>query len=210
MIPSHLLWLGPWGPVRRFDTELLGVLRVQPLPTGELRGVTTSDAADGSSAEQVIQNIERNVPPGSTHRDEAAIDLGPQRQARTAAGGIEFPTHIAVLKRLGSFDSRHFGFQRRGVSHPGKFHRSNGAQAPIDHKGSPLAQLRRVGECLPDFCRRVAQFSDENERPLLLSVFSTCARLAGPGVYCSGSVIFFFLLRFLATMLNGPTSVPTG
>src|ERR1039458_8138143 len=26
-----------------------------------------SDAADGSSAEKVIQNIETNVPPGSTH-----------------------------------------------------------------------------------------------------------------------------------------------
>jgi hypothetical protein len=64
-------------PVRRFDTELLGVLRVQSLPAGQLRGITTSDAADGSSTEQVIQNIERNVPPRSTHRDEAAIDLGP-------------------------------------------------------------------------------------------------------------------------------------
>jgi hypothetical protein len=60
-----LAW--PGGPVRRFDTELLGVLRVQPLPTGELRGVTTSDAADGSSAEKAIQNIERNVPSGSAH-----------------------------------------------------------------------------------------------------------------------------------------------
>jgi hypothetical protein len=34
-------------------------------------------------------------------------------------------------------------------------------------KGSPLAQMRWVGKRLPDFFRRVAQFSDENEGPLL-------------------------------------------
>src|SRR5258708_25641050 len=34
-------------------------------------------------------------------------------------------------------------------------------------EGGSLAQLRRVGERLPDFFRRVAQFSDENERPRL-------------------------------------------
>src|SRR5207302_10261932 len=54
-------------PVGRFNTELLGVLRVQPLPAAELHRLATSDAADGSSAEKAIQNIETNVPPGSTH-----------------------------------------------------------------------------------------------------------------------------------------------
>jgi len=52
--------------VGRFDTELLGVLGVEPTPT-ELHRLTTNDAADGSSAENTIQNIETNVPPGSTH-----------------------------------------------------------------------------------------------------------------------------------------------
>ena len=33
--------------------------------------------ADGSSAEKAIQNIETNVPPGSTHGDKAAADIGP-------------------------------------------------------------------------------------------------------------------------------------
>ncbi len=33
----------------------------------ELHRLTTKDASDGSSAENVIQNIETNVPPGSTH-----------------------------------------------------------------------------------------------------------------------------------------------
>jgi hypothetical protein len=54
-------------PVGRFDTELLGVLRVQPLPAAELHGVGADHAADGSSAEKAIQNIETNVPPGSAH-----------------------------------------------------------------------------------------------------------------------------------------------
>src|SRR2546430_797141 len=84
-------------PVGRFNTELPGVLRVQPLPAAELHRVATNDAADGSSAEKVIQNIETNVPPGSTHRDEAAIDVVPQRQARAATKGFEFPPDIEAF-----------------------------------------------------------------------------------------------------------------
>src|SRR5690348_10138782 len=66
-------------PVGRFHTELLGVLRVQPLPAGELHGLTGNDAAEGGSAKKPIQNIETNVPPGSPHGDEAPIDVVPQR-----------------------------------------------------------------------------------------------------------------------------------
>src|SRR5437773_6407129 len=69
--------------------ELLCILRVQSLPA-ELHRLRTNDAAEGGSAEQVIQNIETNVPPGSTHRDEAAIDVGPQREARAATKGFFF------------------------------------------------------------------------------------------------------------------------
>src|SRR6266481_2062432 len=76
--------------------ELLCVLRVQSLPATELHRLGTNDAPDGGSAEKVIQNIEANVPPGSTHRDEAAIDVGPQRQARAVTKGFEFPPHIVV------------------------------------------------------------------------------------------------------------------
>src|ERR1700730_2292056 len=53
-------------PVGRFNTELLGVLRVEPRPT-ELHRLASDDAADGSSAEKATQNIETNVPPCSTH-----------------------------------------------------------------------------------------------------------------------------------------------
>src|SRR5262249_45554500 len=55
--------------VGRFNRELSGVLSVQPLPA-ELHRLRTNDAANGSSAQKVIQNIETNVPTGSTHCDE--------------------------------------------------------------------------------------------------------------------------------------------
>src|SRR5260370_24141807 len=50
-----------------FNTELPGVLPVEPLPAAELHRLATNDASHGSSAEKVIQNIETNVPPSSTH-----------------------------------------------------------------------------------------------------------------------------------------------
>src|SRR5256885_2030839 len=83
-------------PVECFNTEQLGVLRVQPLPAAELHGLGANHAADRSSAEKMIQNIETNVPPGSTHCDEAVTDVGPQRQARASARGFEFPPVIEV------------------------------------------------------------------------------------------------------------------
>src|SRR5207244_11588855 len=53
-------------------------------------------------------------------------------------------------------------------SHRGEPHRaSNRTQASIGVEGRPLAQLGWIGQRLPDFLRRVAQFSHENERPLL-------------------------------------------
>src|SRR5216683_3429099 len=160
-------------PTGRLNAELPGVLGVQSLPAFELHGIGADDAADGSSAQKAIQNIESNVPPGGAPRNEAAIDAVPQRQARAATKGFEFPPDIAVLKHCGSVGSRHSCFERRGRSDPGEIHRaSNRTQAPIDYKGSPLAQLRRVGKRLPDFFRRVAQFSDENERPLVFTVLS--------------------------------------
>src|SRR5258708_10925618 len=153
-------------PFGRFGAELLGVLRDQPLPAGELHRLDAVDAPDGSSAEKAIQNIESNVPASSAPRDEAAIDVVPQRQARAAAKGFEFPPDIAVLKYVRSLGPRHSGFQRRGRSHPGELHSvSSRTQAPVGYKGSPLAQLRGVGKRLPDFFRRVAQFADKNDGP---------------------------------------------
>src|SRR6266849_2575744 len=187
-------------PVGRLDTELLGVLRVQPLPA-ELHGLGADDASNRLTREEPLKDVEANVPPGRTHCDEAVADVVPQRQARAATKGFEFPPDIVatpvVLKSLGSVGSRHccFGNLRRGRSHRGELHRgSNRTQAPIGFKGSPLAQMRWVGKRLPDLFRRVAQFSDENERPLL-SVLS----YLGPagGTRCVLLVIGHLLLVFL-------------
>ena len=122
----------------RFNTELLGVLRVQPLPAAELYRFGANQASNRSSTEQAIQNIETNVPPGSTHGDEAVTDVGPQRQACAASQGFEFPPHIeatpVVLKHLGSVGSRDccFGNTQCRRSHRGELHLgSNRAQAPI-------------------------------------------------------------------------------
>src|SRR5262245_5610345 len=72
-------------PVWNLDTELLGVLGIQPLPATEPHRIATGDAANRSSAEKMIQNIEANVPPGSAHRDEAPIDVAPEGQPRAGA-----------------------------------------------------------------------------------------------------------------------------
>src|SRR5437899_864298 len=90
---------------------------------------------------------------------------------------------------------------RRGRSHRGELHRGpNRCQAPIGVEGSPLAQMHRVGKYLPDFVRRVAQFSDENERPLL-SVLSYL-RAAG-GTRCVLLAIGHLLLVFLFVSVDG-------
>src|SRR4051812_12618070 len=83
-------FLGIGRPGGGLNPELLRVLRVQPLPTFKLHRIAACNAAKGISAEEAIQNIERYVPPGSTHRDEPAIDFVPQGQASAAARGFEF------------------------------------------------------------------------------------------------------------------------
>jgi hypothetical protein len=50
-----------------------------------------------------------------------------------------------VLQQPGSIGLCHPCFQRLRPSHPGDIHRSNRAQAAVDHKGSPLPQVRRIG-----------------------------------------------------------------
>jgi len=49
-------------PRRCFNTELLRVLCVQPLPAFELHRLATNEAAEGIPAEKALQNIETNVP----------------------------------------------------------------------------------------------------------------------------------------------------
>src|SRR5580704_11405123 len=173
---DSLLLIRIGRPVRRCNTELLGVLLIQSLPA-ELHRRGANDAAHGSSAQKVIQYIETNMPSSSAHCDEAMTDVSPQRHARAVTEGFEFPPHIevtpVVFKRVGSVGSRHsfLGNTRCWRCHRCELHRgSNRAQVRIGVKRSPLPQMRRVGKRLPDFLRRVPQFSHENERPLLFSI----------------------------------------
>src|SRR5579862_3336292 len=95
--------------------ELLGVIRVQPLPAIELHSLRTDDASEWSAVKRVIQNIEANVPAGSTHRDVAAIDIVPKRETRAAAEVFELPTQIsvapAILQDAGLIGSLDSGFR---------------------------------------------------------------------------------------------------
>src|SRR5262245_44927668 len=109
----------------------------------------------------------------------------PERQARAATECFKFPPDVlatpVVLKHLWCIGARHscFGNLRCGRSHSGELHRgSDDTQGAIGFKGSPLAQMHWVRKRLPDFLRRVSQFSDENERPLLsvLSYLRTACR----------------------------------
>ena len=61
------------------------------------------------------------------------------------------------------------------------------------------AQLRRIGERLPDLFRRVAEFSDENERPLLSVPLHLCPAgrtwcvLLASGHFLLLVFVFFFV-----------------
>lgn len=72
-----LWWARLRLPIGRFDTKFPGVVCVQSLPAVKSHGIRPDDAPDGRSAEKVIQNIETNMPSGSTHRDEVALDIVP-------------------------------------------------------------------------------------------------------------------------------------
>ena len=101
-------------PTGGLNAELLRVLGIQSLPAVELHGIGAGDASNRLTREEPLQNVEADVPARGAPRDEAAIDAVPQRQARAAAKGFEFPPDIAVLKQPGSVGSRHCCFDRRG------------------------------------------------------------------------------------------------
>src|SRR5437588_2610268 len=84
------------------NAELLCVLGVQSLPAAELHGLGADHASNRLTREEPLKNVEADVPARGAPRDEAAIDVMPEREARTGAKGFEFPPHIAVLKHLGS------------------------------------------------------------------------------------------------------------
>src|SRR4029079_12474760 len=95
------------------------------------------------------------------------------REARATALGLQLPAHLvlapAVLEHprsLGPFDLR-LRDARRGRPHGRELHRACGAEVPISVEWRPLAELRRIGQRLPDLRRRMTQISDENKRALV-------------------------------------------
>src|SRR5205807_978990 len=90
----------------------------------------------------------------------------------------------------------------RGRCHPRELHLvSNCTQAPIGVERRPFAQMRRLGKRLPDFFRRVAQLSDENERPHLSILFYL--RPAGWTRCVLLAIGHFALLVFLFIRVDG-------
>src|SRR5512141_1628376 len=102
-----VLWLGSLSR----SGELLRVLGVQFLPAAELQCIGTDDAADWISVEDVTQDVEADVPSRGAHRDEPAIDVGPQREAGSVSEWLQVPSHVesapVVREQSGSVGLRH-------------------------------------------------------------------------------------------------------
>ena len=112
------------------------------------------------------------MPAGRTHRDVTAIDVAPQGEARALPQRFQFPSHVAAaplkLEHHGCVGARHGGIGDVGRTSAHRRERhvgSDDTQAAVGVERRPLAELDRVGECLPDLLRRLAQRSNENERP---------------------------------------------
>ena len=87
---------GVGRPTGGLDAELLCILGVQSLPAAELHGLGADDASDRLTREEPVKDVEANVPARGAPRDEAAIDVVPERQARAAAERLEFPPQVAA------------------------------------------------------------------------------------------------------------------
>src|SRR6516164_109579 len=98
-------------PVGRFNTELLGVLGVQSLPAAELHGLGADDASNRLTREEPLKDVEADVPARGAPRDEAAIDVVPEREARAAAGRLELPPEVAATPAVSTI-------RRSGVGSP--------------------------------------------------------------------------------------------
>src|SRR5437660_3029637 len=101
---------GRWAATGGLNAELLCVLGSQSLPPAELHGLGADDASNRLTREEPLKDVEADVPARGAPRDEAAIDVVPEREARAATEGFEFPPDIVVLKHLGSVGSRHSCF----------------------------------------------------------------------------------------------------
>src|SRR5262245_52647966 len=94
---SHASTLrGVGRPTWGLDAELLCVLGVQSLPAAELHRVAGNDASNRLAGEVPLEDVEADVPARGAPRDEAAIDVVPEREARAAAERLELPPEVVA------------------------------------------------------------------------------------------------------------------
>src|SRR5262249_25438679 len=120
-------------------------------------------------------------------------------QARAAVNGIELPPHVeaapVVLEHVGSLGSRHscFSHVRRGRSHRREHRRSDGPEIPVSIERRPFTELLGISERLPDRWRRVTEFADKHERPLLTFFLDLSAKGPPGRVLLTAAHVFSFL-----------------
>src|SRR5512143_3072889 len=121
-----------WPRSLSLSGELLCILRVQFLPAAELQRIGTYNAAEWLSVEEVIEDVEADVPSGRAHRDEAAIDIGPQCEASSVSTRLKVPSHVesapVVREQSGSVGLSHrcFGNVRAWCADGGETRRGAG------------------------------------------------------------------------------------
>ena len=159
-------------------------------------------AADRVAAEKVIQDVEADVPPGRTHRDEAAVDVVPQRQPRAATNRFELPPEIVAApvysSSLGA-SARFTGVSVTcGVGAPTVVSFTGCRRRP-DSDPRQRAPIRAAAPdpsapATPSPARGAAPGRERASTSL--RPFVPRAPLAGPGVYCARSIIVFSLSSF--------------
>src|SRR5258706_8558862 len=179
---SYASRLRPVGRPTGVHPELLRILGIQSLPAAELHGVGAHDAPDRLTRQVPLEYVEADVPARRTPRDEAAIDVVPQRESGSVAEWLELPAKIVaspvVLEQPRRLGPRHGGLGdlRRRRTDRRELHRPYGRQIPVGVGRRPFPGGDRVGQGLPDPRRRGRKVAGPNERPTgsVLPDFRAC------------------------------------
>src|SRR5262245_16992246 len=124
-------------PTGGLNAELLCVLGVQSLPATELHGLGADDASNRLTREEPLKDVEADVPARGAPRDEAALDVVPEREARAAAERLELPPAVAttpgVLEQPRRLGPLYGGLGDLRCRRPDRreLHRPHGGQVPI-------------------------------------------------------------------------------
>src|SRR5882724_272275 len=134
-----------WAPRGRLlDAELLCVLGFQFLPAAELHDLGADEASQRIAREEPLEDVEADVPPRGAPRDEAAIDVVPEREARAAPERLELPPEAmappAVLEELWRVGPPHGGLRNLRRRRPDRreLDRPDGGKVSIGVEGGPF------------------------------------------------------------------------